>query len=85
MSIHLTNISVQVIKGSEGDGPQLILEMNNKVSMIFPSKNISYLKGKSLEELQDCRIIGPGEGIQWPALDIDLSLNGILKEVLGLK
>ena len=35
----------------------------------------------SIEERNECELIGDGEGIHWPRIDEDLSVSGILRGI----
>lgn len=37
------------------------------------------LAGANLSQLENCEILGDGEGIHWPEIDEDLSVNGLLR------
>ena len=56
----------------------LIVELVDGRSISIPITWFPSLSSASQNELMDWEILGDGEGIHWPQLDEDLSVNGLL-------
>lgn len=61
---------------------RMLIFLNSHQVLIDSIDNHERLKNASLEQLKDFRLISNGTGIQWPALDEDLSLYGFLKDYI---
>ena len=62
---------VTIIKVELSDGRIISTSLD-----CFPS-----LARATKEQLNNCQILGDGEGIHWPDLDEDLSVQGLLKSI----
>ena len=58
----------------------LIVFLNNGTHISVHLSSFSRLKNASQEELKNCILISDGIGIEWPSLDEDLSLKGLLHQ-----
>ena len=64
---------------------KLFIHLNTDLIFVTRVKSYKGLKGASVKNLKNFRLIGSGTGIHWPDLDEDLSLKGFLKEFLRQK
>ena len=56
----------------------MIVALSDGESKSVPLSFYPRLARASQEERDNCQIIGQGEGIRWPDLDEDISVEGIL-------
>lgn len=57
---------------------EIIVGLLDGRTMSVPLAWFPRLQGASAESRDNWRLIGDGEGIHWPALDEDLSVEGLL-------
>lgn len=57
----------------------LIVELNDGRTLSVPLEWYPRLAHGSVRERQQWELIGPGIGIHWPALDEDISIEGLLR------
>ena len=57
----------------------LIVELHDGRTVSVPVAWYPRLAHGSMKERQQWELIGPGIGIHWPALDEDISVDGLLK------
>lgn len=57
----------------------LIVELNDGRTVSVPLEWYPRLAHGSMKERQQWQLIGPGIGIHWPALDEDISVEGLLR------
>lgn len=62
-------------------GRALIVELNDGRTVSVPVEWYPRLAHGTLGERQRWQLIGPGIGIHWPALDEDISIDGLLQGV----
>ena len=60
------------------DTNSLIVELVDGRTISVPLTWFPLLSSATESQLKDWEILGDGEGIHWPPLDEDLSVNGIL-------
>jgi hypothetical protein len=61
----------------------LTIELTNGSSFRLPIKLIPWLRNVSANQLATMEVSPSGEGLRWEALDIDLSVPGLLQQVFG--
>lgn len=59
-------------------GNMLIVELSDQRTLSVPLEWFPRLLHARPEELQNWELIGEGDGIHWPELDEDLSVEGLL-------
>lgn len=57
----------------------LIVELNDGRTVSVPVEWYPRLAHGSMKEREQWQLIGPGIGIHWPALDEDISVEGLLR------
>jgi hypothetical protein len=62
---------------------QIVVKYTNGTTFSFPPALVQGLSGASAEQLADIRILGKGFGLHWEALDVDLSVPGLVDYVFG--
>ena len=69
----------------DGARQRLILTLTNGCSVEIPVALIEILADASDEDRGTIEISGTGYGLHWPALDLDLSVPGLLSGVFGTR
>lgn len=67
------------------DSDSLIISLIDGRSLSVPLAWFPSLSSATADQLKDWEILGDGEGIHWPQLDEDLSVNGLLLGNQGKK
>lgn len=62
---------------------QVIVELTNGCSFIFPVDKAQGLAGASNKDLAAVRILGKGMGLHWEKLDADLSIASLVVGIFG--
>ena len=62
---------------------RVVVEQTNGFSFAFPVRKISALRGLSASQLRTVEVEPGGDGLRWRALDIDLSVPGLLLMAVG--
>jgi len=65
----------QTVEFSDSD---MIVNLVDGRKIFIPLIWFPTLSGASKEQLSNYELLGDGEGIHWPDLDEDLSVNGLL-------
>ena len=60
---------------------ELVVSLIDGRTISTPISWFPILSHASKEQLENWELLGEGEGIHWPDLDEDLSVNGLLKGV----
>lgn len=61
----------------------LAIELTNGSSLRLPVKLVPWLRNVSGNQLVSVEVSPSGEGLHWEALDIDLSVPGLLQQIFG--
>jgi len=64
---------------------RIIVELTNGCSFTFPPRIAQGLQAAAQEDLAKVEILGAGYGLHWEALDVDLSIPGLLTGLFGTK
>ena len=64
---------------------QVVVELTNGCSFIFPADKAQGLAGASNKDLADVQILGKGFGLHWEKLDADLSIPSLVVGIFGSK
>ena len=62
---------------------QVIIELTNGCSFVFPADKAQGLAGASNKDLAAVRILGKGIGLHWEKLDADLSIASLVVGIFG--
>ena len=79
MSTSTPTIEAATAKAVRVTREALIVELHDGRTVSVPVAWYPRLAHGSLKERQQWELIGPGIGIHWPALDEDVSIDGLLK------
>ena len=69
----------------DGDLGRVVVELTNGCSFAFPAQLAQGLEAATAEQLAQVEILGTGYGLHWEALDVDLSVSGLLAGLFGTK
>jgi hypothetical protein len=61
------------------------VELANGCGFAFPAKKVQGLERADAAALADVEILGRGVGLHWEALDVDVSVPGLLAGLFGTK
>ena len=64
---------------------RVVVDLENGCTFAFPPRLAQGLEDASAEELSDIEILGTGYGLHWEALDVDLSLPGLMAGIFGTR
>lgn len=64
---------------------RIVVELTNGCSFAFPTHLAEGLEDASPEELAKVEILGSGYGLHWEALDVDLTVPGLIAGIFGTK
>jgi hypothetical protein len=64
---------------------RIVVDLTNGCTFAFPPRLAQGLEQATDEELEGVEILGRGFGLHWEALDVDLSLPGLLAGIFGTK
>lgn len=64
---------------------RIIVDLTNGCTFAFPPRMAQGLEAASDDELDAVEILGAGYGLHWEALDVDLSVPGLLAGLFGTK
>ena len=62
---------------------RVIVDLNNGCTFAFPPRLAQGLETATEDELAQVEMLGTGSGLHWEALDVDLSVPGLLAGLLG--
>jgi hypothetical protein len=64
---------------------RIVVELTNGATFAFPPALAQGLEVASEEQLMQVEILGMGYGLHWEALDVDLSIPGLLSGIFGTR
>jgi hypothetical protein len=64
---------------------RVVVELTNGCTFAFPPRLGQGLEAATDEQLEQVEILGLGYGLHWEALDVDLSVPGLLAGLFGTK
>lgn len=67
----------RAVSVTSGEG-ELVVALEDGRTVVVPLEWFPKLRDASPTQLADYRLIGQGIGIQWPQLDEDISVKGLL-------
>ena len=63
----------------------VVVELTNGSAFSFPTGLAQGLENATPDQLADMEILGAGYGLHWEALDVDLSIPGLVSGLFGTK
>ena len=63
----------------------VIIGLNNGCTMTIPSRLLQGLRDAAARDLKQVEIMGLGLAIEWPTLDMQFTISGLLAGVFGTK
>lgn len=64
---------------------RVIVDLTNGCTFAFPPHLAQGLEDATEDQLAEIEILGQGYGLHWEALDVDLSLPGLMAGIFGTK
>lgn len=64
---------------------RIVVELTNGCTFVFPSNLAQGLETATDEQLAKVEILGAGYGLHWEALDVDLSIPGLMAGIFGTR
>jgi hypothetical protein len=64
---------------------RVIVELANGCTFTFPPRLAQGLEAATEEQLAQVELLGAGSGLHWEALDVDLSIPGLLAGLFGTR
>ncbi|HVY33969.1 MAG TPA: DUF2442 domain-containing protein [Caulobacteraceae bacterium] len=64
---------------------RVVVDLTNGCTFAFPPRLAQGLETASDEQLKAVQILGVGYGLHWEALDVDISIPGLLAGLFGTK
>ena len=64
---------------------KVVIGLSNGITVAVPVDLIEGLAGATAAERAEVEVQGSGYGLQWPALDIDVSVPGLMAGVFGTR
>lgn len=64
---------------------RIVVELTNGCTFAFPPRLAQGLENASEDQLAEVAVLGAGYGLHWEALDVDLSVPGLLAGLVGTK
>lgn len=64
---------------------RIVVDLTNGCTFAFPPRLAQGLQAATPEQLSEVEILGRGYGLHWEALDVDLSLPGLMAGLFGTR
>ena len=64
---------------------RVVVDLANGCSFSFPPALVEGLAGAAVSDLEAVEILGAGYGLHWEALDVDVSVPGVVAGVFGTR
>jgi hypothetical protein len=64
---------------------RVIVDLTNGCTFAFPPRLAQGLETASDDQLEQLEVLGAGYGLHWEALDVDLSIPGLLGGIFGTR
>jgi hypothetical protein len=64
-------------------GDRIIVELTNGCTFAFPPRLAQGLGSATADQLAQVEVLGVGYGLHWEALDVDLSVPGLMAGLFG--
>lgn len=64
---------------------RIVVDLTNGCTFAFPPRLAQGLQTATPEQLSQVEILGRGYGLHWEALDVDLSLPGLMAGLFGTR
>ena len=64
---------------------RVVVELTNGCTFAFPPRLVQGLETAADDQLATIEILGQGYGLHWEALDVDISVPGLMAGIFGTK
>lgn len=61
----------------------VVIKLNNGCTLTVPTRLLEGLRDAAPRDLKQVKIMGPGLAIEWPTLDMQFTIRGLLAGVFG--
>ncbi len=62
---------------------RVLVDLTNGCSFAFPPRLAQELQDATVDQIAEVEVLGAGSGLHWEALDVDLSLPGLMAGLVG--
>jgi hypothetical protein len=62
---------------------RIVVDLTNDCTFAFPAHLAQGLESATADQLASVEILGHGYGLHWEALDVDLSVSGLMAGIFG--
>jgi hypothetical protein len=69
----------------EPEAGQVRIDLNNGCTLVVPTQLLQGLRDAAPKDLKQVQVMGPGLAIEWPRLDMQFTIEGLLAGVFGTK
>jgi hypothetical protein len=69
----------------DAESRRVVIDLTNDCTIIVPTELLQGLTEAKASDLDDVRILGPGTALDWPRLDAQFSVTGLVAEVFGTR
>jgi hypothetical protein len=69
----------------DAESGRVVIDLTNGCTFIVPTALLQDLAEAKASDLADVRILGPGTALDWPRLDAQFSVTGLVAGVFGTK
>ena len=63
----------------------LVLHLSDGHRHVIPVEDVQGLRSATRQEIHEVEILGRGTGLHWPALDLDLYVPSLLRNIYGTR
>jgi hypothetical protein len=67
------------------EGGRLVVDLTNGATFLVPAELVQGLEGAALSALSAVEVTPGGEALHWEALDVDISVPGLLNGIFGTR
>ena len=69
----------------DAESGRVVIDLTNGCTIVVPTALLQDLAGAKASDLADVRILGPGTVLDWPRIDAQFSVTGLVAGVFGTK
>jgi hypothetical protein len=69
----------------DSDLDRVIVALTNDCTFSFPPRLVQGLEAATEDQLAAVKVLGAGYGLHWEALDVDISIPGLIAGLFGTK
>ncbi len=69
----------------DGLARRLVVDLSNHCSLVVPTDQLQGLRGAAAKDLEQVKLLARGYALDWPRLDMQFTITGLLAGVFGTK